>query len=266
MRIKEFIIHNYKSIRSDIKKCHVIVDGSVTILIGANNSGKTNILEALSKFSSGNFLPEEDIPYTSEAFKWDDANQSKLPMVEVTFVLDDGDSVRLQEVHPELGKQDTLTLLRDCGGHLSITDPKIDTVAVRIQLVDQLKAAISKLQRPVRLNMAAHNRNRDIATPSSRRASSRFGILFAEINNFDHALTPADVAKTQTKFRRFRRALSNLEIQTDRFDNEVARPLEDIDDLLGDLAKYAESQPDEELLSDIIPSFMLVDATPEHWL
>ena len=61
MKAIEVRIENYKSIRSDVKEFRLLLEPTVTVLVGANESGKTNVLEALEKFSTGKF-DFEDIP------------------------------------------------------------------------------------------------------------------------------------------------------------------------------------------------------------
>ena len=56
MKVKEVKIQNYKSICSKIKECRLKLDEKVTFLIGANESGKTNILDTMVKFSAGGFM------------------------------------------------------------------------------------------------------------------------------------------------------------------------------------------------------------------
>ena len=70
MKVEEVLIHNYKSILSEVAACRLKLEEKVTILIGANESGKTNILESLTKFSHGQF-GEADLPYHSLALQGD---------------------------------------------------------------------------------------------------------------------------------------------------------------------------------------------------
>ncbi len=44
MKLKEVIVHNFKSIAQD---CTLNVDNRITSIVGASEAGKTNILEAL---------------------------------------------------------------------------------------------------------------------------------------------------------------------------------------------------------------------------
>ena len=57
MKLHSFRIQNYKSIK-DSGICYV--ENEITIFAGKNGSGKSNILEALSKFSNHKFDFNED--------------------------------------------------------------------------------------------------------------------------------------------------------------------------------------------------------------
>ena len=74
MRIQEVTIHNYRSIRNLTMRCE-----PSTVLIGPNNSGKSNILSALEFFLSPGSMAEEDHFF---AFRADD---DKDLWVEVVF-------------------------------------------------------------------------------------------------------------------------------------------------------------------------------------
>lgn len=58
MQFKEAVIHNYKSIAKD---CSLNLEGKITTLVGASESGKTNVLEAINKFFEGKAFQKSDI-------------------------------------------------------------------------------------------------------------------------------------------------------------------------------------------------------------
>ena len=57
MKLKSFKIENYKSIKK-LGECEV--DDNITVLAGKNESGKTNILEALFKIKPNENFEEKD--------------------------------------------------------------------------------------------------------------------------------------------------------------------------------------------------------------
>ena len=82
MKLISFRIQNYKSIK-DSGECYL--DREITILAGKNGSGKSNVLEALSKFTNHDFDFEED------NYNYSD----KCPIVIVKFELEDEEIVEL---------------------------------------------------------------------------------------------------------------------------------------------------------------------------
>ncbi len=102
MKAIEVEIHNYKSICIDIKECKLRLDNAVTFLVGANESGKTNILEALTKYSRGGF-EDIDIPYMCP-YSGESEPPKDLRMVSVTYDIEDTDRKALGQIHKSLEK------------------------------------------------------------------------------------------------------------------------------------------------------------------
>ncbi len=80
MHLREVQIEGFRSIRA---KETVTIDPAVTVLIGANDHGKTNILLALASLN-------DDRPFTEADRHWDRAEPG-LPVVEWRFRLDEAD-------------------------------------------------------------------------------------------------------------------------------------------------------------------------------
>ena len=76
MKLKKFIIKNYKSI-TDSGDCYLT--DTITILAGKNESGKTSILEALEDFDTDNKIRESAKP-----IKFPDA----IPEISITFIVE----------------------------------------------------------------------------------------------------------------------------------------------------------------------------------
>jgi predicted ATP-dependent endonuclease of OLD family len=93
MKIKSFLIQNYKSIK-DSKECYLAEN--ITIFAGKNGSGKSNILEALQKFSNHNFTKEDNYNYGSNS-----------PIITVKYIMskDEVDNIKLKykvDIIPEI--------------------------------------------------------------------------------------------------------------------------------------------------------------------
>lgn len=84
MKLFSFRIQNYKSIM-DSGVCYI--EEKITIFAGKNGSGKSNILEALSKFSNFDFNFEDD-NYIYEKDK---------PIITVTYKLDENETLHINK-------------------------------------------------------------------------------------------------------------------------------------------------------------------------
>lgn len=115
MRVKEIIIHNFKSIAKD---CFLKVDKDVTTLVGASQSGKTNVLRAIEKFTTGNYAPDDICDFS-------DIGRSlppdpNMPMITITFDTVGSNEVVLKEISPKLVSIEGLKVTRNYNGEYSI--------------------------------------------------------------------------------------------------------------------------------------------------
>lgn len=108
MKIKEVIIHNYKSISHD---CTLTVDTKITPLVGASETGKTNILEALNKFFASEAFHESDVCTFSDPIR-DDSH-----MVSVKFRLEDRDKEPISTIDQRLAEANEFILRKQNNGH-----------------------------------------------------------------------------------------------------------------------------------------------------
>jgi predicted ATPase len=82
MKLRRFRVEGYRSIRHALD---LEVDGRVTVLLGANDHGKTNLIEAMLHLN-------DDQPFGAADLNWDCAEDSVgLPYVRGEFELDDQD-------------------------------------------------------------------------------------------------------------------------------------------------------------------------------
>jgi len=93
MKLTNLVIRNYRSINEI--KCEV--DPKITILAGKNESGKTNILEALETFNNTSQFHESDKPI---------GYKDKIPEIELIFSLDKGDLELIKSTPLALSKDD----------------------------------------------------------------------------------------------------------------------------------------------------------------
>ena len=109
------IIHNYRSIQEE---CTLNIDPLVTTLVGATESGKSNILKALASFTSGAYSEDDFCSQSAERSTLD----PNARMVTVEFRIEDHERDALASIHPPLEHADTLTVTRFYGGHCEIAE------------------------------------------------------------------------------------------------------------------------------------------------
>lgn len=132
MKLKSFRIRNYKSIK-DSGTCYV--QSNTTFFAGKNGSGKSNILEALSKFTTKDFDFEED-NYNYE--------ESNYPIIENKYVLSD-DEVRELKENFNVDVEKNITVVLDTTNNYELNyDVKfdVDTQDIEIkniEIIDILK-------------------------------------------------------------------------------------------------------------------------------
>lgn len=79
MRLSNIEIAGFKSIRDIALQLHI--DHKITVILGANDHGKTNILEAIEHLNP-------DLPFTEEEVNWDlSARRDEFPRIVATFEL-----------------------------------------------------------------------------------------------------------------------------------------------------------------------------------
>ena len=95
MKLTNVAVTGFKPIKGTE---NLIIDDKVTILIGANDHGKTNLLEAVLRLNDEN-------PILNEDKNWD-LPSDKLPRIEWIFKIDNGELDELKGIitSPDVGK------------------------------------------------------------------------------------------------------------------------------------------------------------------
>lgn len=102
MRITQVQIHNFNSFNDSLS---VGLDGSITIILGKNESGKTSFLKALASFNSAyKYGLEELCTYSQnrKEFEEERVAADNLPIIMISFVLEPKDVALFKEIHESL--------------------------------------------------------------------------------------------------------------------------------------------------------------------
>jgi predicted ATPase len=95
MKLKQVHIDGFRSVKEPTR---LFIDPKVTILIGANDHGKTTLLEAIRCLNHDNELTPEDE-------NWDSVDQGK-PVLEFDFGLDEEESAKLKFLAEEVAERE----------------------------------------------------------------------------------------------------------------------------------------------------------------
>jgi len=119
MIVEKIIIHNFKSIAKD---CELIVGDGITSLVGANQSGKTNVLRAIEKFTSGEYRLDDvcDFSGPGRATEIDE----ELPMITVVFGVG-GKDKGFRGISPKFSRINELRVTKKYNGEYIFALPGI---------------------------------------------------------------------------------------------------------------------------------------------
>jgi predicted ATP-dependent endonuclease of OLD family len=95
MKLKQVRVDGFRSVKERVK---LFIDPKVTILIGANDHGKTTLLEAIRCLN-------DDKALTAEDENWDSIDQGR-PVLEFDFELDEEESKQLMEMADGIAKKE----------------------------------------------------------------------------------------------------------------------------------------------------------------
>ncbi len=178
MKIKEVIIHNYKSISHD---CMLTVDTKTTPLVGASETGKTNILKAINKFFSSETCDESNVCTFSEPIS-DDSY-----MVSVKFTLEDHDKEPISAIDQRLAKANEFTLRKQNNGHHVLEESGLgEKKAKEPQPPDKLKELHDKIRHDfeiVNIKFTKFYSSLPEATPDHQNAQRAFDKLTEYISS-----------------------------------------------------------------------------------
>lgn len=264
MKVSAVMIHNYKSVCSEKRECRLSMDDKVTFLIGANESGKTNILEAMRKFSEGGFK-EDDIPYESKWFGKTNPPDN-LEMVSVIYEIEDDDRKSLKRIHTNLASMKEITLTRCYRGQPKITLPKIETEKDVNELILQLKKNTRNFSVYLRNYIKKYKRiNRADASPT-RSTLMRLGVASNRIMDLKRSSDQDQIKSTRKKVKNLRNAIEKLSGSLGAIKPEVFIPLSKIESSLEEIPNYINVKQVSDKIWDIVPTFEVVPAEPRLWL
>jgi len=172
MKIEKIVLYNYKSIA---KECTLNLDSKITAIVGASESGKTNILEALNKF----FIPEaykDDIDTCTFS---EDQIDENYKMASITFRLEDSDAGNVSKIDRRILKTGRFTISKQKDGSYVLEEPEIEPKEFQppprlIELHDSIKQKVDQID--AKLDQFYKSQTQ-LSTPQQRKQQEQRAIL-----------------------------------------------------------------------------------------
>jgi len=138
--VEKIKIISYKTIVSEQE---LDVDPKITMLIGGNETGKTNVLEVMNKFSLNNNFETEDVSRSSNRYR-----REILPNVGIVFLLSEEDRQKLTTILPIFRDSKKLEIWKKGNGldtyHIVISEEMISELTREIDDLQKRSVTLSK--------------------------------------------------------------------------------------------------------------------------
>ncbi|KRF26500.1 hypothetical protein ASG95_20215 [Phycicoccus sp. Soil803] len=132
------------------------IEPDITAVVGANESGKTHLLDAIKIVLTGDGLFQRDFCRSSTLFSVEHGSRL-FPEVGATFVLDDPDAAAIDELAIPRLRNGNLLLLRPDPGHVAVVDHEDKRITLSDEQATGLQALLPH----------PHELDTDIALPDS---------------------------------------------------------------------------------------------------
>ncbi|MBA7603013.1 DNA replication and repair protein RecF [subsurface metagenome] len=137
--------------RTLVQENSLIVDPKITVLLGANESGKTNLLQAIDKFTFGNNFEDNDISKIAGS-RW---RRRNFPHVTLRYSLSDDDAIKISSIIPDKDITDEISITK-------VSNEPDSGYALNISVESQLSRINTELNEKESSLINIQNRNADL--------------------------------------------------------------------------------------------------------
>lgn len=107
------LVENFRSVKNSGE---IDLDPYITVIIGKNDSGKTNLLKAIESFKPEYRYVPDDLSYDiMMKYEKKEMKAENIPIVKLWFPIEDEDRKKLMEIHPKMGELSELQIQKDFG-------------------------------------------------------------------------------------------------------------------------------------------------------
>lgn len=202
MRIKKFIIKDFRSVRDSGE---INLDPEITVLIGKNESGKTNILKTLESFNEDYEYPDSDLCIYSETKKkleLGDIEKENVPIITIWFEIEKEDKEKLKEIHPQLAKIKTIKITKFFDNTYEVETSDVDLEKIKEDNSDKILSSFKNEIDAFKEKLNSHTQR---YSPFSS-AKPRYEQILSQIESYD----PQRDSNIDTIFSSFYTQLRNL--------------------------------------------------------
>lgn len=210
------------SFRTIAARQEIDIDPKMTVLIGANESGKTNLLQAMQRLELNSDFEPEDISKS----KRQRYARKKLPTVSFTFSLSKEDSQEVSRAIPGFSMQDHIAIHKESNGikGYSMAIPKESRVKELREEQEHLRNQLMKNRSESKRLKKLINRNRSRRGNTDRQL--HVGGIGAE-----------EIKKLKSKKSRYASLIRNYEAQLAVITEDRNTLTKKLDELQGQIAK-----------------------------
>lgn len=265
MRLQSVDFHNFRSACATLTKCSLEIDPEITCLLGTNESGKSNLLDAMAKFESGDFV-ESDVPRRmisgSNVTAEDD-----MPIISPTYQLDSVEIQRLEKLGiSSVSRDQSVALTRNYKGPIYSADFSTRSItqvgADMVKVIPQFEEMIARFLRAY----SRQKRNRRLAVPFSTSTSlwlHRFRDK-VKISQFDSLDEIREIEGLYNRFMDSYQKLGQEAVERVQSRGSASSVIQTMTQLVQEMPSAFQGTLDDWMGSR--PKFRLVSSDPSEWL
>lgn len=125
MRVKKVLVQNFRSLKNSGE---IDLNPYMTVIIGKNDSGKTNLLKAIESFKPEHHYLRDDLSYDiMMMYEKKEIAAEQIPIAKLWFLVEDQDRKKLGEIHLQMGELLELKIQKHFGNNYGIWLPSLES-------------------------------------------------------------------------------------------------------------------------------------------
>ena len=252
MRITKVRIRNFLSVKDSGE---IEVDDRITVLVGKNESGKTNLLTGIEFFRRDFEYAESDICTYCEAGERLESGEEvgrDIPMVTVCFNTDVEDRKRLKAIDKRLGRIKELKVTKFFDGSYQVESPEVSIEGIEIG-EERVKAVVERISAEVESlsnRLEQHSQRHPPFAPSREQ----FRAIASQFLESDFHAEPV----AEQAFSSLYNGLRGLPEQDDSIRSDIDEAIGRFEDLKSELVEVRGEDVTDAIM-ELLPSMIYFD-------